>query len=345
MADELVNRLMQLYGQGGSPDGQPIRHPDLVNALAQTYAQTHTQGADRNGLAGDPSIPPPSPYENVMEQARSLHSNLTHADPVEMAMGLLGPNARGAGALARNVLPMDLASRMARAKEMGLDTPAFHATGAEFDQFKPHPYRGASFFARTPEDARRGATAGANDMTGSGSSRMMNVMLPSDEIHGLALTPAEREWWSSIPDRVGEGQVNAIVKTAPGHEITDWYRVYDEIKHPDGTFSYAKMPMPKLDWETASRTNRDVYGKQFPHYGKGSEAYSSEQAKKHGMAGYAHQDEAGLSIGMVDPRRIRSTDAAFDPENRYSPNLLAGLAGAAAIPGLALLGRPDDGNR
>ncbi len=60
MADELVNRLMQLYGQGGSPDpDQPTRHPDLVNALAQAYATAGT----RNRLAGDPAWPtlPPLP--------------------------------------------------------------------------------------------------------------------------------------------------------------------------------------------------------------------------------------------------------------------------------------------
>ncbi len=67
---------------------------DFANRLAQTYADMHSAGDLRNKLAGDPSIPPPTPYENVMEQARGLHSNLTHADPVEMAMGLLGPRVR-----------------------------------------------------------------------------------------------------------------------------------------------------------------------------------------------------------------------------------------------------------
>lgn len=34
---------------------------------------------------------PPSPYEQVMQQARGLQSGMLEANPIEMAMGLLGP--------------------------------------------------------------------------------------------------------------------------------------------------------------------------------------------------------------------------------------------------------------
>ena len=57
MADDLVNALLQRYGDA-DPSG---RHPDLVNALAQAYATQHAQGATRNRLGGDgvwPTLPP-----------------------------------------------------------------------------------------------------------------------------------------------------------------------------------------------------------------------------------------------------------------------------------------------
>lgn len=239
---------------------------------------------------------------------------------------------RGPQMSSESPLPMDEASRLARARELGFDTPAYHATGVVFDEFKRHPFRGASFFARTEADASKGATAGFNDLTGTGSSRMMKVMLPSEEIVGLALTPAEKEWWKNLPDKVSDDGYGSGISEALGKRPENissdakhmpWYYIYDEKQLPNGQFEYTKLPMPKLDWEAAAKSNRDVYGSQWPHYGKGSERFSSDHATRNGMSGFAHQDEAGLSIGMVAPHRIRDVNAAFDPAKKDSANLLA----------------------
>ncbi len=78
---------------------------DFANALAREYARMHSAGDLRNRLAGDPSIPPPTPYQDALASAGSLHRHILDADPVEMAMGLLGPNARvpGAASLVRRL--------------------------------------------------------------------------------------------------------------------------------------------------------------------------------------------------------------------------------------------------
>ncbi len=68
-----------------------MANDDLINALSQTYASMHSAGDLRNKLAGDPSIPGPTPYDDAMSQARGLQSGMLHADPVEMAMGLVAP--------------------------------------------------------------------------------------------------------------------------------------------------------------------------------------------------------------------------------------------------------------
>lgn len=41
-------------------------------------------------------------------------------------------------------------------------------------------------------------------------------------------------------------------------------------------------------------------------------------------------------VALFDPRRVRSTEAAFDPKRINSRNLLAGAAGVATLPGIVL---------
>lgn len=222
-------------------------------------------------------------------------------------------------------LPMDEASRMQRAREMGFDTPAYHVTSAEFDQFRPNPFRGASFFARTPEDAVRGASAGARDHTGVGGegARTIPALVPSREIHGFRYTDAEEAFVRSLPERFGDDEFDAIRARIDQHHPLSVYGVYDSVEVTPGVFEYVRKPLPQLDWETAARTDRDVYGHQWPHYGKGSERFSSDRARELGFSGFAHQDEGGLSIGMIDPTRVRSRFAAFDPARSGESDLLA----------------------
>lgn len=159
---------------------------------------------------------------------------------------------------------------------------------------------------------------------------------------GLALTPAERRWWSGLPERAGEEEITSILDQRPGDlsygaKGMPWYQIYDEQRLPDGSFSYTKLPEPRLSWDEAAKSKYDVYGKQWPHYNPGSERFSSDYAKQHGMSGYTHQDEAGLAIGIVDPTRIRDVNAAFDPANSSSANLLAANPETSAAPGLGLM--------
>ena len=229
-------------------------------------------------------------------------------------------------------LPTDEASRMARAREMGFDTDVYHATQNDFDEFDPG-YRGASFVSDSPSGAQRGASGGAQDAYGTrggeGSS-VMPLKIKSETIMGLNLTPAEQDWWKALPERPTEKQIEAL--KMPSHRIDYWWRAYDEVPNADGTFTYIKKPMPSKTLDDVKRTGTDVYGSKYFGTYEGEQG-AARIAKESGMGGFLLQDEAGISVGITDPKNIRSRFAKFDPAKKDSANILAGLgvvgAGAA----------------
>lgn len=240
-------------------------------------------------------------------------------------------------------LPMDEASRMARAKEMGFDLPMYHSTGADFSEFKPS-YRGASFFADTPEAASRGSSYGSQDWYGMRDSRsesIMPVMLRSQYIKGLNLAPKEIEWWNALPAVTDEAGLDAAMKSKPFHNIDYWWRVFDEVQNPDGSYSYVKKGIPSKTLEDVRATGENVYGSKYIGSYEGEQG-ASRLAKEQGMDGFILEDEAGLSVGIVDPTRIRSKFAAFDPAKADSADLLAANPKEAAALNAAIQGERDD---
>ncbi len=265
---------------------------DLINALSRKYADMHSAGDLRNRLAGDPSIPPPTPYESAMERARGLQSGMLGADPVEMAMGLLGPNARGAGALARSALPMDMASRIARAREGGFNTdrPLYHGSNKyPFEAFDP-------------------ATTH-----------------PNSEIAGHQFTPDIAE-----AATYGNPRPYYLRQQKPLHVDAGWNPI-----HPE-------------DAEALKRAGIDLAGSAYTgKQGVGQKL--TDQLRALGYDGLEMAEGMGgkgvPNVIAFNPADIRRTNAAFDPAMRDSPNLLASIAGAAALPGLAFLGRQRDGDQ
>lgn len=209
---------------------------------------------------------------------------------------------------------------MDRAKAMGFDTPAFHATGADFEAFNPSAYRQASFFAGTPEGAMRGRAAGQGDLTAVGKSEnIMPVMLRSEGIEGLSFTPKERQVLFDYQGTLTEQQVSDAMKKMGG---SNWNAYFDEIELPSGEFVYQAKSGSK-PYQDVRRTGRDVYGSSLPDYDTASaERFAADYAKNRGMKGFMQRDEGGLSLGITDPTQIRSRFAAFDPARRYESDLL-----------------------
>jgi hypothetical protein len=231
-----------------------------------------------------------------------------------------------------------------RAKALGMDTDAYHATGSDITKFKPSEYRGASFFASKPERAMMGAKAGNADLTGTGYTSIMPVKLPSKDIEGLSYNKEFKSYLNNLPEIATEQQVTKLMEKAPTGSF--WGHFYDEIQNSNGSFSYIKKASPTKTLDDVNASYRDVLGRRVPSWGSGSsERFSSDLAKNNDMGGFIQQDEAGVSVGMVDPKKIRSRFAAFDPARVNESDLLAGLAPYLGVGGLLGLGMYDNQGR
>lgn len=211
---------------------------------------------------------------------------------------------------------------------------AYHASPKDFDTFKPSEFRGASFFASTPERAKAGAGAGANEMIMETSTvlpptrmRTYEVEINPTKIRGLHLTPAEQEWIKSAPARiVGDDALEQAMKERPNPYI-DWEAIYSPNKIGDRLYEYVKRDeLPFISYEDAIRTGRDVYGRQHSHYGAGAdEKAAARRVLDQGMGGYLVNDEAGLSIAVADPSIVQIL-------RKYGLPMMAAGAGAASMP-------------
>jgi len=245
-------------------------------------------------------------------------------------------------------LPMDETSRLARAREMGLLDPAFHSTGKDFLNFVPSEFRGASFFGATPEGASRGASASANEGVGSGSKITMPVRVDTSGVEGLGAYARRdmNEFRASLPDRIyTEAEVDALMASDAAPLRGNWSDFFDDLTDydalrqfrdenptkeiPDGIVKFR----PKRPVSYSKDLKADLSGRQFAHYSEGmSERPTSEYVKSQGNTGFTMMDESGLALAMVDPTKVRSQFARFDPRLSHLSNLTA--ANASPISGL-----------
>ena len=128
---------------------------------------------------------------------------------------------------------------------------------------------------------------------------------------------------------------------------------------PDNHFiakAYAGNNGDVLQLKTSAKNFKDFiydenYRKNIADYGKSigvesdplSSEWAQEFAQKMQAQGYEGarglaDDGSIIEYAIYDPSKVRSVNAAFDPAQRESSNLLAGVAGAAPIAGLAALG-------
>lgn len=210
---------------------------------------------------------------------------------------------------------------MDRAKALGFDTEAFHATANNFGAFKPNAYRGAVSVAATPSDAVYGAKAGAADGTGSGANIVMPLLMRSEGVQGLRLPANQERFMGTLPKVASESQVDDLMKSAPKGSY--WGNFFNEVENADGTFSYVRKDAPKVSFQDVQKTKRGADGAAIPNWG--DELWSANRQKEIGGKGWLQADEAGISASIVDPSILRSRFAAFDPA-RINENDLLGRA-------------------
>ncbi len=275
-----------------------------------------------------------------------------------------GGIALGSGPTRSAHLPMDEAARMARAKELGYTTEGYHATPYNFDEFVPSSWRGASYFAATPEGAMRGMGAGAAEHpalsgpTVGGAERGGASIIPA-LIRGKTWgkDPLPAEWF---PENITYGEYKDIIAGKHPLKIkglnedelqsinnlrrSKMAETYDEAVPSSEFHKYEGKNEDKLPLRKSRDPTGETYGWE------GLEGPSGEKArelnKKLGYPNWLVHDEGGSlpSIAVSDPANIRSKFAAFDPANEGSGMLLGSTStdrkGAAALGG-GLLGERE----
>jgi GNAT superfamily N-acetyltransferase len=251
-------------------------------------------------------------------------------------------------------LPMDTASRMARAEAMGKTADAYHATSNDFSYFIPSEFRGASFFGPTPEGAQRGASASANEGLGSGSNSTIPVKIDTSRVEGIGSYSRadENAFRSKLEDRIySEEEVDALMASDEAPLRGNWSYFFDDLtdyealrkfrdENPDAPIPegiIASRPKKQLSYgpSLSSVNARDISGRQFAHYSEGmSERPISEYVQSQGNTGFSMLDESGLALGITDPTTVRSRFARFDPAFANLRNLSAGVGGAAVLTAL-----------
>jgi len=191
---------------------------------------------------------------------------------------------------------------------------AYHASPYDFDVFKPSEFRGSTFFASTPERAKRGADAGRNEMVMETATdlppenyKTYEVEIDPTKIRGLHLAPSEIEWFSKLPNKiVGDEALETATRAGMPHGLT-WDDFYDYQPISEGVFEYTKKAAPpSITYEDAYKTGRDVYRRQHPHYAPDAdEKASAKRMRQSGMGGYMLEDEGGTSLAISDPEIVR----------------------------------------
>lgn len=281
-------------------------------------AQTALPGLRREDFTDTP--PPSAPFGPQAWQP----GDEQRAAAVGAALATMGgtsfgapAGAIGAGpAVRRAALPMDEASRMARAAKQGYTTDAYHGTTSEFPAFRRVEGGNARgdgyYFTTSPETASRYAVGDVNRITPQGNAHP-NVMpmklkteRPFDELS--MLTRKEINEIEKVAIALGEPWKRGELA-----------RLFDRAYMPKG-----QNVLQSLSYDPNTQNNI-----------LRAAGYDSRVG---GGIGAPEKD-----IVIFDPANARSRFAKFDASNLGKNDLLGAFAGAAPVGLLASMLSREDG--
>jgi hypothetical protein len=200
-------------------------------------------------------------------------------------------------------LPMDEASRIARAREMGFDTPAFHGTAETIASFNPD---------------RRG------DLTKAESARIA---------HWFVDDPKTASGYAELA--AGFPVQRLIEQSQAAERAGKWDLAHDLMAQAEnleqGGGAGGQNVLPSI--LRGKFKEFDADGAMMADLSESQLADWTKQARREGFDGVKIanlSDEAGWGqhnpathYGVFDPKNIRSRFAAFDPAKKDSADLLA----------------------
>jgi hypothetical protein len=219
----------------------------------------------------------------------------------------MAPSGKGGGEL-----PMDLASRMARAQQMGFDTNTryYHGTGRHFDEFKPN----------------------ADKVTGGGLNDRGVFLSPEPSTGSRYARDFGGDSPSVLPlyTRV-EKPLSLDAKTFEKvQKIADKARRGEPLGEIESIFLQDDLAKFGIDWDGASHPVDAIQRAGFDAIDKGKGRFGLAEAERM----------------VFDPAKIRSVNADFDPVKRGSANLMAShlapVLGAGAALGAFTRNTPSE---
>jgi hypothetical protein len=296
----LYGMAASLSPYGARDDGSTgARIPPIVTEPYQAFYRLMSTGYDINA--------DPGAKRQAIEDAFLVSGAAMTGGGAATVLGKGAPrNSLGSAggrlvddAIKANSLPMDVESRMARAREMGFDTSRklYHGTGRDFDRFEP---------------------SGPRESLGSGVYTSDLARDANDYAVVEVFDPATNRY------SVDPGMV---------------YPLYARGK----LFKYDGDNLP----ETLARVEEILPGASRGatkwSLGRNSQAFANA-LKDAGYAGIDHSWHEGRArfnqVNIFDPANIRSVNAAFDPSESASSNILyanGGKSGGATGTGINAL--------
>jgi hypothetical protein len=265
-------------------------------------------------------------------------------------------------------LDMSQEARLARAREQGFDTETtlYHGTRDTFSEFKPRQFAGdgPGVVWMTPNprlsDYFNGSRFDGNYAAVDGGSTLPLHIRPGNQL-SIDAKGADPFNLGAVyfKDRIeeaaalGKGELVAKLRSSPGtaqyadvidnlksqKDFDRWAdsAEYTGVQHAEGprarlsaeAYYYIKKHLPEEFDKFARPYNSSVLNATtdvFKHaLGGGYDSIAFKNVRDNG--GLADQ------VVVFDPRNIRSTQAAFDPAQRSSANLLAADNARSSVPG------------
>ncbi len=259
--------------------------------------------------------------------------------PVGMATAPAGALAMGGARKAASHLPMDHASRMARADEIFPES-GYHGTDANISNFS-----GGTWITGDPVVASHYADRARAKNYLSERADEFQDYFDVDEIDPYEIEGITPKGENVLPLRYNPGRqldMTELGDAPPPEDLINWLADRGVIKKRPSFDEIEEYWLPELMvdsdrptiWKMLEDWNleRDV-----SQAGYDSFKIDDVVAGKIGNSGVVKGHE---SIYVFDPKNIRSRFAAFDPAKKDSADLLAMNPATAAIPGL--LPQQDD---
>ena len=313
-----------------------LRKAAMTDARGKIASTAKNFIADESGSVPVPGFRPPSAVSGLEQHAAGIVDLLRsgRADEITDAMLDLGDpvmNARLNEALWQNYdLPMDYASRMGRAEQMGF-SDAYHGTGDDISAVDP------SFFGN------------GQDLLGSGFYTTTNTSraeryVPRAKTPGIELSKDYAEGGNVMPLAVREPNAFDLKEPlgAAAESIASSYAkdpAFTVQRMSSGAIHVSDIngnsvlldPMQPRHWTLQNM--RKAFGPSD----------ASNVLSEIGYSGVAGPEAGGHTVrASYNPSDLRSRFARFDPRLAHLRNLNAALAGGAGIPIGLLAMQPNE---